>query len=57
MPAKKIVVAPALMLTAGIAQAGVVDVLPESATVTLVFALLAIVGLLIARKKPEPVDG
>ena len=52
----KLIVATALSSVAATAQAGFLSVLPEPATVTLIFVGLAAVGLAVFRKRPGPVE-
>ncbi len=56
MPYKKLIVAVALLSVAAAAQAGFSAVLPEPATVTLIFVLMAAIGLAVARKRRKPVE-
>ena len=56
MSLKKIIVAVGLLSAAASAQAGWVSALPESATVTLVFIGLALVGFVLRPKRPAPVE-
>lgn len=56
MPYKKLVVAAALLSVAAAAQAGFAAILPEPATVTLIFICMAAIGLVVARKRPKPVE-
>jgi hypothetical protein len=51
MTVKKLIVAVALLSAAATAQAGWIAVLPESATVTLVFIALGIVAFALRPKK------
>ncbi|MEO8935855.1 MAG: hypothetical protein ABI277_09575 [Burkholderiaceae bacterium] len=54
MPYKKLIVAAALLSVAATAQAGFAAVLPEPATVTLVFVFMAAIGLVVGRKRSKP---
>jgi hypothetical protein len=56
MSFKKLIVAVALLSAAASAQAGWVSALPESATVTLVFVALAVVGIALRPKRPAEAD-
>jgi uncharacterized membrane protein YoaK (UPF0700 family) len=56
MSVKKLIVAVALLCAAATAQAGWVAVLPESATVALIFAALGVICLAVRPKRPEPVE-
>ena len=52
----KLIVATALSSIAATAHAGFLSVLPEPATVTLIFVALAAVGLAVFRKRPAPAE-
>ena len=56
MPARKTLVAIALLSVAATAHAGWTDVLAEPATVTLLFVALAVIAFAIRPKAKAPVD-
>ena len=53
----KIIAAVTITTIAGAAATTFVTALPEPAIVTLVFAALASIGLVLARKPADPVEG
>jgi hypothetical protein len=53
MSVRKLIIAVALLSVAATAKAGWVDVIPESATVTLVFIGMATIAFAIRRKRVE----
>ena len=56
MSSSKLIVAVSMLSVAATAHAGFLAILPESATVSLVFAGLAAIGLVVFRKRESPIE-